>query len=75
MAKRKVAGKTEILECLTEIMRSEENAKKAETMKAAELIGKHLGMFGEKKETGVKVVIVDDIPEAPERRKYGDTKK
>ena len=64
MAKRKVAGKTEILERLTEGMRSEdENVKTSETMKAAELIGKHLGMFGDKnnQSSGIRVVIVDDI--------------
>lgn len=65
MAKRKVAGKTEVLEHLTEVMRSDEGVKMSETMKAAELIGKHLGMFSDKKESnsGVKVVIVDDVPE------------
>lgn len=65
VAKRKVAGKTEVLEHLTEVMRSEEGVKMSETMKAAELIGKHLGMFSDKKESnlGVKVVIVDNIPE------------
>ncbi len=65
MARRKVAGKTEVLEQLTDIMRSDEGAKASEKMKAAELLGKHLGMFGEKKtaEAGVKVVIVDDIPD------------
>lgn len=63
MAKRKIAGKTEVLEQLTDIMRSDENAKAADKMKAAELIGKHLGVFGEKKNSdgAVKVVIVDDI--------------
>lgn len=63
MAKGKIAGKTEVLEQLTDIMRSDENAKAADKMKAAELIGKHLGVFGEKKspDGAVKVVIVDDI--------------
>lgn len=65
MTRRKVAGKTEVLEQLTDIMRSEEGAKTTEKMKAAELIGRHLGIFGEKKSSdeGVKVVIVDDIPD------------
>lgn len=65
MARRKIAGKTEVLEHLTGVMRSEEGVKTSESMKAAELIGKHLGMFGEKKsaDAGVKVVIVDDIPD------------
>ena len=63
MAKRKVACKTEVLEQLTDIMRSDEGAKMTEKMKAAELIGKHLGMFADKKNesAGLKVVIVDDI--------------
>lgn len=62
MAKRKVAGKTEVLEHLTDTLRSEEGAA-SNKMKAAELLGKHLGMFGSKTntDTGVKVVIVDDI--------------
>lgn len=65
MARKTVAGKTEVLEELTEIMRSEDGTKTSDKMKAAELIGKHLGIFGDKKNTdaGVKVIIVDDIPE------------
>ncbi len=64
MAKRKVASKTEVLEHLTQTLRSEDSAA-TNKMKAAELLGKHLGMFSEKKaaEAGVKVVIVDDIPD------------
>lgn len=66
MARRKIAGKTEILEHLSQVMRNEDaSIKTSETVKAAELIGKHLGMFGDKanSNTGVKVVIVDDISE------------
>lgn len=64
MAKRKVASKTEVLEHLTQTLRSEDSAA-GNKMKAAELLGKHLGMFGDKKSDcgGVKVVIVDDISE------------
>lgn len=67
MAKRKVASKTEVLEHLTQTLRSEDSAA-ANKMKAAELLGKHLGMFGEKKNAdgGVKVVIVDDVPKGKE---------
>jgi hypothetical protein len=64
MAKRKIAGKTEILEQLTDVLRGDdESVKTSEMMKAAELIGKHLGMFGDKggHDGGMKVVIVDDI--------------
>lgn len=66
MAKRKIACKTEVLEYLTGVMRSGiDEGKKADatTTKAAELIGKHLGMFSDKSgaEQGVNVVIVDDI--------------
>lgn len=75
MAKRKIAGKTEILERLTDVMRSDDaSVKTAETMKAAELIGKHLGMFGDKgnRDAGVKVVIVDDILNSDEEAKTGE---
>ena len=62
MERRKVAGKTEVLEHLTDTLRSEKGAP-SNKMKAAELLGKHLGMFSPKANTdaGVKVVIVDDI--------------
>lgn len=66
MAKRKIAGKTEVLKLLTDIMRGEETAAKpTETMKAAELIGKSLGMFSDKSKNdgGINVTIVDDIPQ------------
>ncbi len=65
MAKRKIAGKTEVLECLTDIMRREDtSAKASETIKAAELIGKTLGMFSDKSKGDgeISVMIVDDIP-------------
>lgn len=66
--RKDVADEKEILEFLTDIMRSDE-AKPSETTKAAELIGKHYGMFSDKQ--GAKdakevpdVIIIDDIPDA-----------
>lgn len=61
--RRKIAKEKEILEFLTEVMRNEQS-KSSESTKAAELIGKHYGMFSDKsadKGAG-DVVIVDDIP-------------
>ena len=61
---RKVAKEKEILEFLTDVMRSEES-KSSESTKAAELIGKHYGMFSDKaaSKEAVSVIIVDDIPD------------
>lgn len=66
MEKGKIAGKTEVLERLTDIMRcDDDSAKISETMKAAELIGKSLGIFSDKSNQngGINVTIVDDIPQ------------
>ncbi len=64
MADNDVASEEEILKFLTDVMRRED-AKSSEATKAAELIGKHYGMFSEKaavRETA-EVVIIDDIPD------------
>ena len=56
----------EILEFLTYIMRREdEEIRMADSFKAAELLGKHYGMFGGKSESGGgDVIIVDNIEKA-----------
>lgn len=69
MKKEKVAAQTEVLEYLTEVMRCcDDSVKISESTKAAELIGKHLGMFEDKSKenAGVNVTIVDDIPDKKE---------
>ena len=54
-----IANEGEILEFLTYIMRM------ADSFKAAELLGKHYGMFGGKSESGGgDVIIVDNIEKA-----------
>ena len=64
MARTKVAGKREVLEYLTYIMRreDEESIKFSDSFKAAELLGKYHGLFksGSEEESG-DVIIVDDI--------------
>ena len=56
-----IANEGEILEFLTYIMRREDE----DSFKAAELLGKHYGMFGGKSESGGgDVIIVDNIEKA-----------
>ena len=60
-----IANEGEILEFLTYIMRREdEEIRMADSFKAAELLGKHYGMFGGKSESGGDVIIVDNIEKA-----------
>lgn len=47
MAKERVADAGEVLEALTSILRREEDAKPGEVLRAAELLGKRYGLFGE----------------------------
>lgn len=62
----KIADKKEVLEFFTMVMRGENpDGVSANTFKAAELLGKHLGLFkGEETPCGQDVVIVDDISKA-----------
>lgn len=62
-----VADEEEILEYLTDVMRRDgfdetDNIKFSDSFKAAELLGKHYGLFSDSRqqETGC-VTIVDDI--------------
>lgn len=59
----KIADKKEVLEFFTMVMRGEDmEGVSANTFKAAELLGKYLGLFkGDNAEAGQDVVIVDDI--------------
>lgn len=61
-----IAKEEEILEYLTFVMRrEEEEIKISESFKAAELLGKYYGMFGDKKSGEVgDVIIVDNIPKS-----------
>lgn len=58
-----VAKEEEILDYLTYIMRREdEEIRMADSFKAAELLGKYYGMFGDKRNNEVgDVIIVDNI--------------
>lgn len=61
-----IAKEEEILKYLTYVMRREdEEIKISESFKAAELLGKYYGMFGDKKTDSVgDVIIVDNIPKS-----------
>ena len=61
-----IANEGEILEFLTYIMRREDEAiRMADSFKEAELLGKHYGMLGGKRECGGgDVIIVDNIEKA-----------
>lgn len=71
--RERIADLEEVLEYLTKVLRGEEAADgrpgekgAAARMKAAELLGKRLGLFVEGgAERAEPVVIVDDIPAAP----------
>lgn len=58
-----VADGEEILEFLTGVMRGEGDSS-AQTMKAAELLGKRMGLFAERVEPPPAPVIIDDIGDA-----------
>ena len=50
----------EVLSFLTGVMRGEESGN-AQNMKAAELLGKRLGLFSERMEAPQPPVIIDDV--------------
>ncbi len=54
-----VASAQEVLEFLTGVMRGEEAS--TQNMKAAELLGKRMGLFAENVEAAPPPVIIDDI--------------
>ena len=55
-----IASGDEILEFLTGVMRGDADGS-TQTMKAAELLGKRIGLFAEKAELPPAPVIIDDI--------------
>ena len=55
-----IADGQEILEFLTGVMRGDGDSS-AQTMKAAELLGKRMGLFAEKTDPPPAPVIIDDI--------------
>ena len=57
----RMASADEVLSYLTRVMRGEEGGGGQAAMKAAELLGKRLGLFAEKAEELPPPVIVDDI--------------
>ena len=64
MARRKTASSEEILKYLSGVMRGEEGSTAA--MKAAELLGKRLGLFEERAEALPAPVIIDDLNGVPD---------
>ena len=60
-----VADGAEVLEFLTGVMRGTEEGS-AQTMKAAELLGKRIGLFSERAEPPAAPVIIDDIGGDPD---------
>lgn len=63
MSRKKVADASEVLEALTSILRREEEVKPSEVLRAAELLGKRYGLFGDKEEERAEAPrIVMDIP-------------
>lgn len=59
-----VASAEEVLEFLSSVMRGDESCPAA--MKAAELLGKRMGLFSEQDETLPTPVIVDDLERPPD---------
>lgn len=67
MPRERVADADEVLEALTSILRREEadQVKPGEVLRAAELLGKRYGLFGEKPEPPPDApTIVVDVPRA-----------
>lgn len=62
-----VASAEEVLEFLTGVMRGDESGS-TQNMKAAELLGKRMGLFSERPEPPPAPVIIDDIHE-----RYGNS--
>lgn len=61
-----VAQPKEVLQALSRIMRGEAEAKPAEILRAAEMLGKHYGLFGgEPQQLPEAPQIVIDIPADP----------
>lgn len=62
----RVASAQEVLEYLTDVMRGEAESEgrsgASPRMKAAELLGRRLGVFNESAEAPAAPVIIDDIP-------------
>ncbi len=58
-----VADAGEVLKALTSILRREEEVKPSEVLRAAELLGKRYGLFGESATAGAKPpTIIIDVP-------------
>ncbi len=62
----RIADDAEILEFLTGVMRGEGEGS-TQTMKAAELLGKRIGLFSERTEPPPAPVIIDDVGPVPLR--------
>lgn len=64
MARSKVAQAEEVLQALTSILRREEEVKPGEVLRAAELLGKRYGLFGEQPAEPLRPpTIVVDVPD------------
>ncbi len=72
MSNRSIADADEVLYALTSILRREEEVKASEVLRAAELLGKRYGLFGESAGTPMEAPkIVLNIPKRVPRRKEG----
>lgn len=69
MPRGRIAEAEEVLEALTSILRREEEVKPSEVLRAAELLGKRYGLFGDR-ETGPEEApqIVVDVPQKGGKR-------
>ena len=63
----RMASAEEVLSYLTRVMRGEEGGGGQAAMKAAELLGKRLGLFAEKAPELPPPVIIDDLSEVDAR--------
>ena len=63
-----IAGEEGVLEVVTAILRNEE-ANIRDRLKAAELLGKHLGLFSEKPDLSGVEAFADELVKARERIK------
>nr|DAD76712.1 MAG TPA: Terminase small subunit [Siphoviridae sp. ctQJR51]DAD76721.1 MAG TPA: Terminase small subunit [Siphoviridae sp. ctQJR51]DAF96544.1 MAG TPA: Terminase small subunit [Siphoviridae sp. ctHj524]DAF96553.1 MAG TPA: Terminase small subunit [Siphoviridae sp. ctHj524] len=64
-----VADAEEVLAALTRILRGEEEAKTSEVLRAAELLGKQYGLFGDREGTPTEAPkIVMDVPGRGEKK-------
>ena len=70
--RERIATGDEVLLALTRILRGEIEAKPAEVLRAAEMLGKRYGLFAEQQEQGKMAVIVDDMGNGTSGQRGGE---